>query len=274
MLTVETRHAVSAAEARGMDTAALRAAFALTGLFAPGAVRLTYTHYDRMMIGGAVPDGATLTLDAVAECGTASWLDRREAVIVNIGADAAVEAEGARHALPAGAMLYLPMGSGPVAFHAPGRFYILSAPAHARHPARVVTLADAVTMRLGSAEAANARTINQLFVPEVAPTCQLVVGMTRLDPGSVWNTMPTHTHDRRMEAYLYLDLPAEARVMHLMGEPTETRHLILGNEEGAVSPPWSIHAGAGTSAYAFIWAMAGDNVNYRDMDMVAMDALR
>ena len=167
-------------------------------------------------------------------------------------------------------MLYLGRGSGPVTFAGAGRFYILSAPAHATHPTRLIRIAEAASNRVGSPETANARTIYQFVHPDVMPSCQLVVGLTRLEPGSVWNTMPAHVHDRRMEAYLYIDLPETARVLHLMGEPGETRHLVLANEEGAISPPWSIHSGAGTSAYTFIWAMAGDNVDYRDMDMVAM----
>ncbi len=171
-------------------------------------------------------------------------------------------------------MLYLGMGSGPVTFDGAGRFYLLSAPAHATHPTRLIRIADAATVTLGSAEASNARTIYQFVHPDVMKACQLVVGMTKLEPGSVWNTMPAHVHDRRMEAYLYIDLADSARAIHLMGEPNETRHLVLKNEEGAISPPWSIHAGAGTSAYAFIWAMAGDNVDYKDVEMVAMGDLR
>lgn len=274
MLTVTTRHAVTAQEARGLDTQGLRERFALTGLFQPGEIRLVYTHYDRMMVGGCVPGSMPLTLDRVTECGTPTWLARREAVIVNIGGPGRVAAGGQRWDVGRGDMLYLPMGSGAVEFSGQGRFYILSAPAHAAHPARLVTKAEAKAMELGSLETANARTIRQFIIPDVLPTCQLVVGMTTLKEGSVWNTMPAHTHDRRMEAYLYIDLPEDARVLHLMGEPAQTRHMVLANEEGAVSPPWSIHSGAGTTSYSFIWAMAGDNVDYRDMDMVAMGALR
>jgi 4-deoxy-L-threo-5-hexosulose-uronate ketol-isomerase len=274
MLTIETRHAIDPATARSFDTNALRGHFHVGGLFVPGEIRLIYTHYDRMIVGGAVPDGAALTLDRVAEAGTPSLLDRREMVVVNIGGDGTVEAAGATHAMVKGDMLYLGMGSGPVSFAGAGRFYILSAPAHATHPTRLIRIAEAATVTLGSAETSNARTIYQFVHPDVMQACQLVVGLTRLEPGSVWNTMPAHVHDRRMEAYLYIDLPHGARAIHLMGEPNETRHLVLANEEGAISPPWSIHAGAGTSAYMFIWAMAGDNVDYRDVEMVAMGDLR
>lgn len=272
MLTVETRHAVDPVAYRAFDTDALRHHFHLD-LFRAGAIRLVYTHYDRMIVGAAVPEGVPLVLDAVSECGTASILDRREMVVVNVGGPGTVAA-GETFALGSGDMLYLGRGAGPVTFAGDGRFYILSAPAHAALPSRLVTIADARRVELGSRETSNERVIHQFIHPDVMETCQLVVGMTRLAPGSVWNTMPAHVHDRRMEAYLYVDLPADARVVHLMGEPDETRALILANEEGALSPPWSLHCGAGTSAYAFIWAMAGDNVDYRDVEPVAMAALR
>lgn len=274
MLTVETRHAVHPEAARRFDTDELRRAFHVGGIFRPGEIRLLYTHYDRMIVGAAVPDEVALSLDHVAECGTASVLDRREMVVVNVGGDGSVDAGGESYAMVRGDMLYLGMGSGPVTFDGEGRFYILSAPAHATHPSRLVRIAEAASTRLGSPETANDRTIYQFVHPDVMTSCQLVVGLTRLEPGSVWNTMPAHVHDRRMEAYLYIDLPDTARVLHLMGEPTETRPLVCANEEGAISPPWSIHCGAGTQAYTFIWAMAGDNVNYRDMDVVGMETLR
>jgi 4-deoxy-L-threo-5-hexosulose-uronate ketol-isomerase len=273
MLTVETRHAIDPAAARTFDTDALRRHFHLGGLFRDGEIRLVYTHYDRMIVGGAVPAGGSLTLDAVRECGTASVLDRREMVVVNIG-DPAVVRAGSEFAMRRGDMLYLGMGAGPVTFEGAGRFYILSAPAHEAHPSRLIRIEEAKRVDLGSRETSNERSIFQFVHPDVMRSCQLVVGMTRLAPGSVWNTMPAHVHDRRMEAYLYLDLPESARVVHLMGEPNETRSLVVANEEGALSPPWSIHCGAGTAAYSFIWAMAGDNVDYRDVEMVPMEALR
>jgi 4-deoxy-L-threo-5-hexosulose-uronate ketol-isomerase len=234
MLTIETRHAIDPATARSFDTNALRGHFHVGGLFVPGEIRLIYTHYDRMIVGGAVPDGAALMLDRVAEAGTPSLLDRREMVVVNIGGEGTVEAAGTTHAMVKGDMLYLAMGSGPVSFAGAGRFYILSAPAHATHPTRLIRIAQAAAVTLGSAEASNARTIYQFVHPDVMKACQLVVGLTRLEPGSVWNTMPAHVHDRRTEAYLYIDLPDGARAIHLMGEPNETRHLVLGNEEGAI----------------------------------------
>jgi len=274
MLSVETRHAIDPAAARGFDTEALRRHFHVAGIFADEEIRLIYTHYDRMIVGGAVPDGGSLTLDRVAEAGTASLLDRREMVVVNIGGDGLVTANGTEHGMGRGDMLYLGLGSGPVRFEGTGRFYLLSAPAHRAYEARLLRIAEAKAVTVGAPESANVRTIYQFVHPDVMPSCQLVVGMTRLADGSVWNTMPAHVHDRRMEAYLYVDLGENQRVIHLMGEPDQTRHLVIANEEGALSPPWSIHSGAGTGAYGFIWAMAGDNVDFRDMDMVAMGSLR
>ena len=274
MLTVETRPAISPSEAKGMDTAALRAAFLGEGLFQAGQIRLIYTHYDRMIVGGAVPGGKPLVLDQVKECGTASVLDRREMGIVNIGADGTVAASGQSWTLAKGDVLYLPMGAGAVTFNGLGRFYITSAPAHRALPPRLVKLSDAKSFTTGAPETANHRTIFQFIHPEVMESCQLVLGYTQFHGGSVWNTMPAHLHDRRMEAYLYFDMPQDRRVFHLMGRPDETRHLVIANEQAALSPPWSIHCGAGTGSYTFIWAMAGDNVDYKDVEMVGMGDLR
>jgi 4-deoxy-L-threo-5-hexosulose-uronate ketol-isomerase len=275
MLHVETRQAISAAEAKAMDTTALRANFHGAELFQDGQIRLLYTHYDRMIVGGAVPAKAALVLDHVKECGTASILDRREIGIVNIGGSGTVKAAGINYRMEKGDVLYLGMGAGPVKFTGQtARFYITSCPAHHAYPARLIRLEEARKLTLGTAETANHRTINQFIHPEVMTSCQLVLGHTQFHGGSVWNTMPAHLHDRRMEAYLYFDIPEDQRVMHFMGEPHETRHLVIANEEAALSPPWSIHCGAGTSSYAFIWAMAGDNVDYRDVDVVKIEDLR
>lgn len=273
MLSVEIRHAIDPQTARTFDTAALRKNFHVGDTFKPGEIRLIYTHYDRMIVGGAVPAGESLVLDEVKPCGTASILDRREMVIVNIGGEGTVIADG-EYVMAKGDMLYLGMGSGPVTFSGDGRFYILSAPAHHTYPSRLIRINEATNMTLGAQETSNERTIYQFVHPDVMKSCQLVVGMTKLAKGSIWNTMPAHVHDRRMEAYLYFDLAENQRVFHMMGEPDETRHLVLKNEEGAISPPWSIHSGAGTGAYTFIWAMAGDNVDYRDVEMVSMETLR
>lgn len=274
MLSVETRHAIHQAHAKTMDTGELRRHFLVQDLFRDGEIRLVYTHYDRFVLGGAVPGSGALTLDAVAEAGTSSFLDRREMGIVNLGETGTVEAGGGNWELARGDVLYLGMGSGPVTFGGAGRFYIASAPAHRELPSRHLTSDDCNQVHLGAPETANERTIRQFIHPEVMESCQLVMGYTRIARGSVWNTMPPHTHDRRMEAYLYWDMAEEARVLHLMGEPTETRHLFVANEEGALSPPWSIHAGAGIGDYAFVWAMAGDNVDFTDMDHVTAGDLR
>lgn len=273
MLTVETRHAIHPDHAKGMDTAALRQNFLGEGLFAGGEIRLIYTHYDRFVLGGAVPDGAPLTLDVVDETRTPTFMDRREMGIVNIGGTGTVSAAGTDHVMNKGDVLYLGMGSGPVTFAGEGRFYITSAPAHRTCPTRLITVNDAKELNMGEPATSNKRTIRQFIHPLVMESCQLVLGYTTLHDGSVWNTMPAHVHDRRMEAYLYFGMTPEARVLHLMGEPTETRHLFIANEQAAISPPWSIHAGAGIGEYTFIWAMAGDNVDYTDMDMLPAEAL-
>ncbi|MEO8240845.1 MAG: 5-dehydro-4-deoxy-D-glucuronate isomerase [bacterium] len=274
MLSVTTRHAVHPEHAKAMDTATLRANFLGQDLFTTGEIRLIYSHYDRFVLGGAVPGGGTLTLDQVAETRTATFLERREMGVVNIGETGTVTAGGVSHQMNRGDVLYLGMGSGPVSFAGAGRFYITSAPAHRALPARLIAVADAVEVNLGASDTSNKRTIRQFIHPLVMESCQLILGYTTLLDGSVWNTMPAHIHDRRMEAYLYFNLADDARILHLMGEPTETRHLFVAHEEAVLSPPWSVHAGAGTGPYSFIWAMAGDNVDYKDMDFIQPAELR
>lgn len=274
MLTVQTRHAIHPDHAKGMDTDALRSHFLAQNLFADGEIRLVYTHYDRFTLGGAVPAGGQLVLDQVAETKTPSFLDRREMGIVNIGAPGTVRAGGQSYDLNSGDVLYLGMGTGPVTFEGDGRFYITSAPAHRALPARLVTVADCIEVKLGASETSNKRTIKQFIHPQVMESCQLILGYTTLEDGSVWNSIPSHVHDRRMEAYLYWGMSPEARVLHLMGEPQETRHLFIANEEAAISPSWSIHSGAGIGAYTFIWAMAGDNVDYTDVEVIQPQELR
>ncbi|WP_214475535.1 5-dehydro-4-deoxy-D-glucuronate isomerase [Mesorhizobium sp. dw_380] len=274
-----SRFAIDPVAAAAMGTDELRHNFHIENLFQLGRVSLTYTHYDRMIVGGAVPTGVPLPLEAIKPTGTKNFLDRRELIAVNIGGAGSVTADGQSFELQARDMLYLGMGTQQVSFASanssePAKFYLLSAPAHQAHPSRLIRLDDAKRLDLGGKEACNERSIFQFIHANGAKTCQLVVGMTQLAPGSIWNTMPCHVHDRRMEAYLYFDLPQTARVFHFMGEPDETRHIVMRNEEAVLSPGWSIHSGAGTSNYAFIWAMAGDNVDYTDVDPVAMDELR
>jgi 4-deoxy-L-threo-5-hexosulose-uronate ketol-isomerase len=274
MLTTETRHAIDPATAKTLDTDQLRGHFHVGGLFADGEISLVYSHYDRLILGSVVPAGQSLTLDKVKETGTDTILARREMGVLNIGDTGHITVGGETYELEAGEVLYIGMGAGPITFDGAGRFYVLSAPAHQTYPTRLIKLADARRVELGARETANERVIIQFLHPEVCQSCQLLMGYTQFAEGSVWNTMPAHLHDRRMEAYLYFGLPENQRVFHLMGEPSQTRHIVMANEEAVISPPWSIHAGAGTSSYTFCWAMAGDNVDFSDMDMVAMGDLR
>lgn len=276
---METRHAHHPDHVRSMDTAALRRSFLIEDLFRPGELRSVYSHVDRVITGSAVPLERPLELSASKELGVEYFLQRRELGVLNLGGAGTVRVDGRDHALGRRDGLYVGMGTKEVVFRSadpasPARFYLLSAPAHAAHPTRLVTMENARKVKLGSAQEANARTIHQIIHPAVLPTCQLVMGLTQLEAGSVWNTMPAHTHERRMEVYLYLDLPADAFVIHLMGAPGETRHLIVRNEQAVISPSWSIHSGVGTRAYSFIWGMAGENQTFDDMDGVAMADLR
>jgi 4-deoxy-L-threo-5-hexosulose-uronate ketol-isomerase len=276
----ESRWAIDPAAAELMGTDELRANFLIETLFTPGRINLTYTHYDRMVVGGAMPLGEALALEAIKPMGTKSFLARRELVAVNIGGAGTIEAGSESFAVGTRDMVYLGMGTEPVRLSSadagnPAKFYLLSAPAHQAHPSMLLKIDGAKRLDLGTPETCNKRSIFQFIHPESpARTCQLVVGLTTFAPGSVWNTMPVHVHDRRMEAYLYFDLPDTARVFHMMGEPQETRHLIVANEQAILSPAWSIHSGVGTASYTFIWAMAGDNVDYTDIDPVAIGELR
>ncbi|MFS4439304.1 5-dehydro-4-deoxy-D-glucuronate isomerase [Paracoccaceae bacterium GXU_MW_L88] len=268
MLTVETRHAIHPEHAKTMDTDALRAHFMAEGMFKDGEIRLVYTHYDRFVLGAAVPAGGTLVLDKVEETKTDTFLERREMGIVNIGEPGTVEADGNSYEMNRGDVLYLGKGTGAVTFTGNGRFYLTSAPAHQTYPSKLITVADCVEVKLGAPETSNKRTIKQFIHPQVMESCQLILGYTSLEEGSVWNTIPSHIHDRRMEAYLYWGMDEESRVLHLMGDPQETRHLFVSDEQAVISPSWSIHSGAGIGEYTFIWAMAGDNVDYTDMDFI------
>lgn len=265
-----SRDAIAPAHAAGMDTQGLRENFLIDDLFSPGAVSLTYTHYDRMIVGGAVPGAEPLPLEPIKPTGTENFLDRREMIAVNIGGEGKVTVGNESFTLGTRDMIYVGRGSS-VSFVStdpanPARFYIVSAPAHATHPTTHIRIGDAKRLDLGSSETCNERSIFQFT--NAVETCQLVVGMTTLATGSIWNTMPAHIHSRRMEAYLYFDMDEDQRVIHLMGEPKQTRHLIVANQQAVLSPPWSIHSGAGTASYTFIWAMAGDNVDYTDVEPI------
>jgi 4-deoxy-L-threo-5-hexosulose-uronate ketol-isomerase len=253
----------------------LRDRYLVENLFTPGSVRTVVTHYDRVVAVGAVPTDAPLALEAVPEIRSEQFLDHREIGIVNIGAEGTVVADGERHPMATGACLYLGRGTKDVTFESddaatPARFYGFSAPAHTTYPTALVGPGQGTVRELGDPLTSNRRTLNQYIHENGVRSCQVVMGVTQLHPGSMWNTMPAHTHDRRTEFYVYFEVPEDARVVHLMGEPTETRHLLVGDGGLVLSPSWSIHSGVGTSNYSFVWAMAGENQSFDDMDGVAI----
>jgi 4-deoxy-L-threo-5-hexosulose-uronate ketol-isomerase len=262
-----------------MTTAELRAAFVLGNLFVPGKVSMVYCDADRAIVGGAVPARAPLPLLAgKKEMAAAYFAERREIGVVNIGGPGTVAAGGKAFKLKRKDMLYIGRGTRSVVFGSdrqndPARFYFVSFPAHAACPTKIARAADAEKSDLGSDEGANRRTINKYIHPGGVGSCQLVMGLTDLAPGSVWNTMPPHTHLRRMEVYLYFNIDSGSAVVHLMGSPGETRSLIMRNGEAVISPAWSIHCGAGTRNYSFVWAMGGENQEFSDMDAVPVTQL-
>ncbi|MEI8235297.1 MAG: 5-dehydro-4-deoxy-D-glucuronate isomerase [Verrucomicrobiota bacterium] len=250
----------------------LRKSFLINSLFAPGRVELNYWETDRTIIGSAVPLAEPLILEAtVKELAADYFLQRREIGILNLGGTGAVETDGTRHELGKLDCLYAGRGVRSVVFHSndpanPARFYLLSYPAHTSYPTTLAREADSAAVDLGTREGANERTIYKFIHPGGIQSCQLVMGFTRLKPGSIWNTMPAHTHIRRSEVYLYFDLEPASRVFHFMGEPTETRHLVVAEGEAVLSPVWSIHSGAGAASYSFCWGMGGENQDFNDMD--------
>ena len=276
---MEIRYAVSPTDAKRYDTTQLRDAFLIEDLFQEGKIKMVYSHYDRMIVGGAVPKDQPLEPDDKETLKTDYFFERREAGFINIGGDAVITADGTSYELAKLDALYVGKGTKELKIESkdkanPARVYMCSAPAHAVIETRKISLDGATPNHLGSAETSNERTIYQYIHAGGLPSCQLMMGVTIFKPGSVWNTMPAHLHDRRMEAYLYFDMDDDARVFHFMGEPNETRHLVVKNEQAVLSPSWSIHSGAGTSSYTFIWAMAGENYTFTDMDPVKMEDLR
>lgn len=271
-------HASSPRETANMNTEELRKQFLLETLFEPNRIHLTYSHYDRMISGGVMPGSSALALEAPAALRANFFLERRELGVINIGGAGRVTTSPGVYTLHKLDCLYLGKGTATVEFSSldpdkPACFFLLSAPAHRLCANRLMVAADANPAPMGATATANARTIYKYIHPDGIESCQLVMGLTILENGNVWNTMPPHTHDRRMEVYCYFDVPEGQRVLHLMGEAAETRHLWVGNRQAVVSPPWSIHAGCGTMAYAFIWGMAGENQSFADMDPIPVDAL-
>lgn len=278
-MKLDVRYASHPDDASRYGTSEIRKHFLIEKLFEPGRILLTYSHVDRIIAGGIMPDNLPLSLEAGKELGVDYFLDRREMGVINIGGPGSLILDGTEYPLNNREGAYLGRGIREVIFNSkdpsfPAKFYINSAPAHKNHPMAMISLEKARKVELGSPENLNVRTIYQFVHPDVCQSCQLVMGMTILAPGSVWNTMPCHTHERRMEVYCYFDMSDETRVFHLMGQPDETRHIIISNEQAVISPSWSIHSGVGTSNYTFIWGMCGENISFDDMDFVPMKEIR
>ena len=287
---MEVRTAASPKDVRYYDTQRLREEFFIQGLFCKDEIKLVYSHIDRIITGAATPAEKKLELTAGKELRAAYFLERRELGIINIGGAGTVTVDGKAYHVEHKDGMYVGRGSKEITFASddtenPAKFYLNSTPAHTAYPTvlikregkpeeGVVIIKEENKVACGCLEEANDRVINKYILPGQVESCQLVMGMTALKPGSVWNTMPCHTHDRRMEVYLYFDMPEDAFVMHYMGEPTETRHIVMRNEEAVISPSWSIHSGCGSRAYTFIWGMCGENQEFTDMDGVDNKDLR
>jgi 4-deoxy-L-threo-5-hexosulose-uronate ketol-isomerase len=276
---MDNRLAISPAEAKQMDTAALRKAFLIEKIFEADTALFTLSHYDRYIAGGIMPVAKKVSLPNPEKLKAGFFLERREMGIINVGGKGTVVADGQQFDLDLKEGLYIGKGTKEVSFASsdknnPAKFYINSAPAHHIYPTKKISRSQAEVVELGSPATANHRTINKMIVSSVLEVCQLQMGFTELKSGSVWNTMPSHTHDRRMEVYFYFEVPQGQAVCHFMGEPQETRHIWMQNEQAVISPNWSIHSGAGSSNYTFIWGMAGENLDYGDMDHCAIIDLR
>ena len=275
----KVRYAASPQDVKMYDTTRLREEFLIQNLMEPDAVNMVYTHYDRYIAGGVVPVQSALKLETFDPLKSEYFLERRELGIINVGGSGSVLVDGKKYDLAYKEALYVGRENKEVIFNSddaanPAKFYLNSTPAHKVYPTKKISQNDAEVVELGSMETANARTIRKLIVNSVVETCQVQMGMTELKQGSVWNTMPAHVHDRRMEVYFYFEVPEDQAVCHFMGEPQETRHIWMANNEAVISPPWSIHSGSGTSNYTFIWGMAGENLDYGDMDFCKINELK
>ncbi len=275
----ETRYACSPREFEQMNTTQLREAFLIENLFEAEKIKWVYTHFDRYMAGGAMPAGKRISLNTIDPLKARFFMERRELGIINVGGPGRVDADWESFELNYKEALYLGSGKQNLDFSSadagmPAKFYLNSAPAHKSYPSQKIALADAAVAVLGSQENSNLRAVNKLLTTPQVQSCQLQMGLTELRSGSIWNTMPPHNHDRRMEIYFYFELPVQQAVCHFLGLPNETRHIWMRNEQAVIIPPWSIHCGAGTSNYSFIWGMAGENQDYGDMDAAPIWELR
>jgi 4-deoxy-L-threo-5-hexosulose-uronate ketol-isomerase len=275
----DTRHASHPSIIPTANSAKLRELYHIGGIFVPDDVSLTFSHIERMIVGGVMPVSKPIELNEVPALNKGPFLARRELGVINVGGNGKVSVDGREWPLAAREGLYVPQGTNTLVFtsdsrESPAKFYLASTPAHARYETVKIDIQKANPMPVGSPATANARTIYQYINPDICKSAQLLMGLTSLQEGSVWNTMPCHLHERRAETYFYFDLKPDARVVHIMGEPHETRHIFVANEEAVISPPWGIHTGCGTSNYSFIWAMGGENQEYKDVAWVPMDTLR
>lgn len=277
---MEIRYASHPNEVKQFETSRLREEFVIETLFTPGELKLVYSHVDRFIVGGVIPLAEQLKLEAdPKEMGASFFLERREIGIINTGAAGYVTVDGVQYNMANKDCLYIGIGAQEVLFasedaSAPARYYFNSTPAHKTYPTVKVDINEATPVHLGSITSSNERTIYKYIHTGGIQSCQLVLGLTMLKPGNMWNTMPCHTHNRRSEVYFYFDMPQDGVVFHMMGESQETRHLVVRNEQAIISPSWSIHSGVGTSNYTFIWGMAGENQTFEDMDAVAMNELK
>lgn len=276
---METRYTHSPEDIRHYSTEQLRKEFLVETVFVPGEVTLTYTHNDRMIFGGVVPTDKQLSIELSTELGVSYFLERRELGVINIGGPGTIVIEGKEDKMKKLDAYYIGKETKDIFFQSddptnPAKFYVVSVPAHHKYPNVKISIDHITPMEAGDPATINKRKIHQYIHPNNCESCQLQMGYTVLAEGSAWNTMPTHTHERRMETYLYFDMEEDTRVFHFMGKPDETKHLVVANEQACISPSWSIHSGVGTKNYGFIWAMCGENITYDDMDHVPMDQLR